>query len=74
MSGWWEGRRESDVDGWCVNECKDGWKVGKMNDVCVEAARCVDTNSYAQRTLCCEVAGKGSAALRCQSFHDDQMK
>lgn len=39
MNGWWEGRkRESDVDGWCVTECKDGWKVGKMNDVCVEAA------------------------------------
>jgi len=38
MNGWWEGRRESDVDGWWVDEPKDGWKVGKMNDVCAEAA------------------------------------
>lgn len=38
MSGWWEGRSESDLDGWWVDECKDGWKVGKMNDVGVEAA------------------------------------
>ena len=33
MSGWWEGRSESDLDGWWVDDgwmdgCVDGWIDG----------------------------------------------
>lgn len=65
MSGWWEGRSESDLDGWWVDECKDGWKVGKMNDVGVEAAWCVDTNSVHKES--CVVRLWGRALQLCVS-------